>query len=219
MALICIDGPSGAGKGTIARLLADKLGYALLDSGAIYRIAALAALKHGCDLNDEAALVSLAAALDIEFKIDAQQTQTLLNGEDVSKAIREEQTGMAASTIAALPALRQALLERQRAFNRAPGLIADGRDMGTVVFPEAEYKFFLTASAEERARRRVLQLQQSGANDIDQDKILADIKARDDRDMNRATAPLKPAADAELIDSTELSIVQVLDVITSKLTL
>ncbi|WP_370979214.1 (d)CMP kinase [Agaribacterium sp. ZY112] len=211
MTLVCIDGPSGAGKGTVARLVAEKLGYQLLDSGAIYRIAALAALRNGVALDDEPALATLAKKLKITFLAGKESTRTLLAGEDVSLAIREEQTGMAASKIASIAQVRSALLERQRAFASPAGLVADGRDMGTVVFPNAPYKFFLTASAEERARRRVLQLERSGVTDIDKQKILADIQERDDRDMNRASAPLKPASDAELIDSTELSIEQVVE--------
>lgn len=211
VSIITVDGPSGSGKGTVCRILADRFSFALLDSGAIYRIAALSALQNGIQLDDEVSLATMAQVLDIRFEASGGMTTTLLNGKDVSKAIREEETGMAASKIAPLPALRAALLARQQAFASEPGLVADGRDMGTVVFPDAQYKFFLTASAEERAHRRVLQLQESGVDDIEYAKILADIQARDDRDINRATAPLKPARDAISIDSSSLSIDEVVD--------
>lgn len=213
MAVVTVDGPSGAGKGTVCRILAEKFQYPLLDSGAIYRIAALAACNKNIDLSDEPALAKLASTLDIVFQIDENSTVVLLNGTDVSKTIREETTGMAASKIAALPAVRKALLDRQRAFAESGHLVADGRDMGTVVFPNAELKIFLTASAEERARRRVLQLQEAGQTHIDETKILADIKERDERDTNRKTAPLAPAEDAVMIDSTNLSIDEVVAVV------
>lgn len=213
--IITVDGPSGSGKGTICRILANQLGFALLDSGAIYRIAALAALKSQTDLSDEIALLGMCATLQVRFDTTGDNTRVYLNGEDVSQAIREEQTGMAASKIAVLPKVREALLARQKAFAEPPGLVADGRDMGTVVFPDAGLKVFLTASAEERAQRRVLQLQGSGVVNIDQAKILADIQARDAQDMNRAAAPLKPATDAIQIDSTNLTIEQVVAAITT----
>jgi len=204
--VITIDGPSGSGKGTVCRILANKLGFHLLDSGAIYRLAALSAIRHNLALDDEVGLVSMAERLEIEFVADQNGTTVLLENDDVSAAIRSEQVGMTASKIAPLAGLRAALLDRQRAFAQPPGLVADGRDMGTVVFPTAKNKFFLTASAEERARRRILQLEQSGAGEHDYDAVLSDIKARDDRDTNRAAAPLKPSKDACLIDSSELSI-------------
>lgn len=207
--VITVDGPSGAGKGTVCRILAQKNGYNLLDSGAIYRIAALAALNKGLDLDSAPALSELAASLDIKFDASGSSTTVWLDGVDVSRDIREEKTGMAASKVAALPEVRRALLDRQRAFADGEGLVADGRDMGTVVFPSAQVKIFLTASAEERARRRVVQLAQTGQENIDEEKILADIRERDDRDMNRAIAPLVPAEGAHVIDSTELSIEQV----------
>ncbi len=209
--VITVDGPSGAGKGTISRILADRLGFALLDSGAIYRLAALSALRTNTALDDETTLASLAAGLDIRFDADGDSTRVLLGGEDVSAAIREERTGMAASQIAPLKSVRAALLQRQRDFASGTGLVADGRDMGTVVFPKAQYKFFLTASAQERARRRVIQLKEAGQTDIDEKAILADIIARDERDSNRSTAPLRPADDAVLIDSTTLSIEAVVE--------
>lgn len=208
--IITIDGPSGAGKGTVCRLLAKRTGFALLDSGALYRLTALAAIQSQADIADEALVAEIAAKLDVEFEPSAAGIITKLNGSDVSQAIRSEQVGMSASLVAALPQVRAALLERQRAFAQPPGLVADGRDMGTEVFPNAEVKIFLTASAEERARRRHLQLQQAGqATDLT--AILQDIQARDERDANRATAPLIPAADAQILDSTTLNIEQVVD--------
>lgn len=211
--MITIDGPSGSGKGTIAQRLAEQLGWHLLDSGAIYRVLALAALHHGVALDDEEGLVPLAAHLDVQFVTNSQkQIRTILEGEDVSSSIRSEEVGGAASKVAAYPRVREALLRRQRAFRQLPGLVADGRDMGTVVFPEAPVKIFLTATAEERANRRYLQLQSAGAS-ANLAQILADVQARDDRDMNRATAPLRPAEDAKVIDSSALSIDEVLSVI------
>ncbi len=207
--IVAIDGPSGAGKGTICRLLADQLGFQLLDSGALYRLTALAAMDASVDLVDEPEVAKVAAGLAVRFEVKDQGIITWLNDRDVSQAIREERIGMAASQVAPLQSVRAALLERQRQFAQAPGLVADGRDMGTVVFPCAKVKVFLTASAEERARRRVLQIEASGI-DADYDAILKDIKARDDRDMNRAAAPLKPADDAVEIDSTEMPIETVL---------
>lgn len=187
--VMTIDGPSGAGKGTLCQLLAEKLGWHLLDSGAIYRVLALAALHHDVELDAEAALVPLAANLDVQFQVDAEQVKVVLEGEDVSRTIRTEEVGNAASKIAAFPRVREALLRRQRAFRQAPGLIADGRDMGTVVFPEAEVKIFLDASAEERAQRRYKQLQDKGF-DVNFERLLTEIRERDDRDRNRAVAPL-----------------------------
>lgn len=206
--VITVDGPSGAGKGTLCMLLADKLGWKLLDSGAIYRVLALAAIHHGVDLESEEALVPLAAHLDVQFVAEGELVKVILEGEDVSGELRKEQTGMAASKIAALPRVREALLRRQRAFSEAPGLVADGRDMGTVVFPQAEVKIFLDASAEERANRRMKQLQQKGL-DVNFDHLLKEIQERDYRDRNRAVAPLRPADDALVLDSTEMSIEQV----------
>ncbi|AJR09335.1 (d)CMP kinase [Photobacterium gaetbulicola] len=208
--VITVDGPSGAGKGTLCMLLADKLGWKLLDSGAIYRVLALAALHHGVDLESEDALVPLAAHLDVQFIAEGELVKVILEGEDVSGELRKEETGMAASKVAALPRVREALLRRQRAFSEAPGLVADGRDMGTVVFPQAEVKIFLDASAEERANRRMKQLQQKGL-DVNFDHLLKEIQERDYRDRNRAVAPLRPAADALVLDSTEMSIDQVIE--------
>jgi cytidylate kinase (EC 2.7.4.14) len=216
--VITIDGPSGSGKGTVAGLLARELGWHLLDSGALYRLLAFNASNHGVDLTNEELLTKLAAHLDVQF-IAAQPgklQQTILEGEDVSQVIRTETVGAGASMVASLPAVRDALLERQRAFREMPGLIADGRDMGTVVFPDAPLKVFLTASAEERARRRYLQLKGKG-EDVSLSSLLDEIRARDERDTQRAVAPLKPAADAIQLDSTELSIEQVLQRIRSEL--
>ncbi|MEI8595968.1 (d)CMP kinase [Photobacterium sp. Hal280] len=206
--VITVDGPSGAGKGTLCMLLADKLGWNLLDSGAIYRVLALAAIHHGVELDSEAALVPLAAHLDVQFIAEGELVKVILEGEDVSSTLRTEDVGNAASKVAALPRVREALLRRQRAFNGEPGLVADGRDMGTVVFPNAEVKIFLDASAEERAKRRMNQLQQKGLS-VNFDSLLSEIQERDDRDRNRAVAPLRPAADALVLDSTHLSIEQV----------
>ena len=204
--VITIDGPSGSGKGTVAALLAARLGWQLLDSGALYRLLALSAGKHGIALDDEAALQAQAAALDVVFT----GQRIVLEGEDATDAIRNEQVGAGASKVAALPGVRAALLQRQRDFRVAPGLIADGRDMGTVVFPDAPLKVYLTASAEERARRRYLQLKDK-VEGVSLPSLLEEIQARDERDMQRAVAPLKPADDAIQLDSTELSIEQVLE--------
>ncbi|MDO6706586.1 (d)CMP kinase [Photobacterium sp. 1_MG-2023] len=206
--VITVDGPSGAGKGTLCMLLAEKLGWNLLDSGAIYRVLALAAIHHGVEQDSEEALVPLAAHLDVQFLAEGDLVKVILEGEDVSSTLRTEEVGNAASKVAALPRVREALLRRQRAFNGEPGLVADGRDMGTVVFPNAEVKIFLDASAEERAKRRMNQLQQKGLS-VNFDSLLSEIQERDDRDRNRAVAPLRPAADALVLDSTHLSIEQV----------
>ncbi|KPZ13187.1 (d)CMP kinase [Pseudomonas syringae group genomosp. 3] len=218
--VITIDGPSGSGKGTVAGLLAKKLGWCLLDSGALYRLLAFAAHNHGVDLTNEEALKLLAAHLDVQFETTAagQGQRIILEGEDVTQAIRNEQIGSGASQVASLPAVRDALLMRQRAFQEEPGLVADGRDMGTVVFPDAPLKIFLTASAEERARRRYLQLKAKG-DDVSLSSLLDEICARDERDTQRAVAPLKSAHDAIQLDSTELSIEQVLERILSEIAL
>ncbi len=207
--VVTVDGPSGAGKGTLCMMLAEKLGYQLLDSGAIYRVLALAAIHHGVDLESEDALVPLATHLDVQFIAKGDLVQVILEGEDVSGELRREETGMAASKVAALPRVREALLRRQRAFNTEPGLVADGRDMGTVVFPNAVAKIFLDASAEERAKRRYKQLQDKGL-EVNIDHLLSEIQERDYRDRNRAVAPLRPAEDALVLDSTELSIEEVM---------
>jgi cytidylate kinase len=191
-------------------LLAEKLGFHLLDSGAIYRVLALAAIHHGVDTESEDALVPLATHLDVQFIAEGELVKVILEGEDVSGELRKEETGMAASKVAALPRVREALLRRQRAFSAAPGLVADGRDMGTVVFTNAEAKIFLDASAEERANRRLKQLQGKGL-DVKFDDLLSEIQERDDRDRNRPVAPLRPAEDALVLDSTSMNIEQVVE--------
>jgi cytidylate kinase len=199
--MIAIDGPTASGKGTIAHRVAQALGWAVLDSGALYRLAALAVIDGGIDPGDEPAVAQAAQALDVRFDAD----RVWMGGADVAARIREEQVGNLASKIAAYPALRQALLERQRAFRRPPGLVADGRDMGTVVFPDAPLKIFLVADVQARAQRRCKQLKEKGfsANLAD---LLQDMRERDARDRNRANAPLVAAPDARTIDSSNLSI-------------
>ncbi|QQX78311.1 (d)CMP kinase [Shewanella sp. KX20019] len=210
--VVTVDGPSGAGKGTISHLLAEKLGYKLLDSGAIYRVLALAAIHHNVELDNEESLTLLAAHLDVQFITGngSKGIKVVLEGEDVSTTIRSQECSNAASKVAAFPRVREALLRRQRAFAETPGLIADGRDMGTVVFPATPAKLFLTASAEERAQRRYNQLQDNGF-DVKIDQLLSEIKERDDRDMNRSVAPLVPAEDALIIDTTDIDIEDVLE--------
>ena len=199
--VIAIDGPSASGKGTVAALVAQALGFHYLDSGALYRVTAFAALRAGVSLEDEAALAELAMGLDLRF----DGVEVYLNGEAVGDAIRTEEAGRAASKIAAMPVLRAALLERQRAFRQAPGLVTDGRDMGSVVFPDATVKFFLTASCEERAKRRYKQLIEKGF-DANLAALFQDLSERDARDAARAVAPLKQMADAALLDTTGLTI-------------
>ncbi len=209
--VLALDGPSGSGKGTISQLLAQRLGWHYLDSGALYRLVALAALRHGVALDDAAALSALARTLDARFPTDpAQPPMIYLEGAEVSEALRSEQCGNTASRVAALPEVRAALLERQRAFRKAPGLVADGRDMGTVIFPDAVLKIFLTASPAERAQRRYKQLKDKGL-DAKMDDLVKDIAERDARDSARATAPLKPAQDALVLDTTRMSIEAVVE--------
>ncbi len=198
--VITIDGPGGSGKGTVAGILAKKLGWHLLDSGALYRLLALAASQQQLAFSVNEQLLALAKNLPVQF--------LLLAGEDVSLTIRTEQVGGLASQVAAIPEVRTALLQRQYDFRQPPGLVCDGRDMGTVVFPNAELKVFLTASVEERAQRRYLQLKAKG-EEVKLASLLQEIRERDERDMGRATAPLKPAPDALILDSTQLSIEQV----------
>lgn len=208
--VIAIDGPTASGKGTISQIVAQRLGWHLLDSGSLYRLLALAAQTHAIALDDEPSLVTLARHLDVQFRADAPGVppRILLEGEDVTQVIRSEECGRGASTVAALPAVREALLARQRAFRERPGLVADGRDMGTVVFPDAMLKVFLTASAEERGKRRYKQLKEKGM-DVNLRNLVQDIAARDARDTERSAAPLKPAADSVILDSTGLGINQV----------
>ena len=206
--VIAIDGPGGAGKGTICRAVASSLGWGLLDSGALYRLVGLDALNRDVTLDDEQALVRLARDLDIEFLPGDDDVRILLDGRDVSDEIRSEAAGMAASRVAAMQVVRDALIERQRAFRRPPGLVADGRDMGSVVFPSAALKIFLTASVEERARRRHKQLKDKGI-DVSLSALSRDIADRDRRDSERAVAPLRPAEDARILDSSKLTIDQV----------
>ena len=209
--VLAIDGPSGVGKGTVARIIAQQQGWHLLDSGAIYRAFALAVDARNIDVTDESALAEVANNLDLEFKTETESelVSVYLDGQDVSKVLRTEQTGEMASKIASISVVRAALLKRQKAFAKAPGLVADGRDMGTVVFADTPFKVFLTASAQERANRRLKQLQNQGSEGIIS-QILADVVARDERDSSRKHSPLKPAKDALIIDTTELSIDEVI---------
>ncbi|MFY7002246.1 (d)CMP kinase [Acinetobacter pittii] len=209
--IITIDGPSGSGKGTLAAKLAAHYQYHLLDSGALYRLLGLSLHKHDLleKLNSQLdECIQYARQLDIKFETSTSGILVFLDGEDVSQTIRTERVGEYASKVAVVPELRQALFERQRAFAQSPGLVADGRDMATSIFPEANAKIYLTASAESRAERRVKQLQGMGL-DAKINDILANIQARDKRDMEREVAPLKPAKDAYIIDSSELTIDQV----------
>ena len=219
--VITVDGPSGVGKGTLCRQLAQQLGWHLLDSGALYRLTALAAQQRATALDDEMALAAIAQALDVQFSsTDSGEERIELDDIDVTLDVRSEHAGQAASQVAALPGVRTALLERQRAFRQPPGLIADGRDMGTVVFPDAPLKIFLTASPEERAKRRYKQLIEKGIS-ASLATLAQDIAERDTRDAQRAVAPLRPAADAIILDTDTLTITavrrHVLDLIERKL--
>ncbi len=208
VAVIAVDGPSGSGKGTLARALAERLGWHLLDSGALYRIVGAMCARRGVDFADEQAVAALAAGLDISF----EQDLVLVDGLDLSGEIRTEDAGENASKVAHLGAVREAVLALQHSFRRAPGLVADGRDMGTVVFPDASLKIFLDASAEERAQRRYKQLKNKGLS-VSSPGLLAQIEERDARDRGRAIAPLKPADDAIVVDSTSMSIEDVLQLV------
>lgn len=206
--VITIDGPTASGKGTVAQRIAQVFGWAVLDSGALYRLTALACIQQGVDTLDQEAVATTGANLDVHFRGD----QVLLDGHDVAQSIRQEEVGNLASKIAAYPALRQALLQRQRAFRQLPGLVADGRDMGTIVFPDAPLKIFLEADVQARAERRCKQLKEKGFS-ANLASLLEDMRLRDQRDRTRATAPLVPAPDAVTIDSSGLSIDQTVQAI------
>ena len=208
--VLTIDGPSGSGKGTVAQLMAKDLGWHYLDSGALYRVLAQASIKHGVELGDESSISTLAKNLDVVFLVKNGELEVLLEGLNVTTLIRSEQAGNAASKVAALPLVRSALLERQRDFRQLPGLVTDGRDMGTVVFPDASYKIFLNASAEVRAQRRHKQLKEKGIESNIPD-LIDKISERDERDRKRTVAPLRPATDAIQLDSTSLGIENVFD--------
>jgi cytidylate kinase len=208
VSVITIDGPSGSGKGTISLNVANGLRWHMLDSGSLYRLTALAATWDEADMSDEGELAAIAETLDVEFRPEDRNVCILLRGDEVTEAIRAEDIGMKASGVAALPRVREALLARQRAFARDPGLVADGRDMGTTVFPQAQLKIFMTASCEERAKRRHNQLKQKGIH-VSLADLVADLTARDEQDTNRSVSPLKPADDAIMLDTTSMSIEQV----------
>ena len=208
--IIAIDGPSGVGKSTLSKVLSHELGYLNLDTGAMYRTVALAAARHGIDAADHDALRRLCDKIVIEFVRKDGSEHVLLNGEDVSAAIRTPEISLLTAVVAACPAVREAMVARQRQLGAAGGVVLEGRDIGTVVFPNADVKFFLKASAEVRGRRRFLELQAKGA-EVDLARTIADVEARDAADINRATSPLRQAEDAMVIDTTDLSISQVLD--------
>jgi CMP/dCMP kinase len=209
--VLAIDGPSGSGKGTVAQVIADRLGWHLLDSGALYRLVGLAAFEAGGGLHDAAATSAIARNMDVKFvPRPGDIAQVLLAGRDVGDELRTEQAGERASIVAAIPEVREALLQKQRDFRRAPGLVADGRDMGTTVFPDAILKVFLTASAEVRAERRHKQLKEKGFS-VNLSQLLGEIRERDQRDAARPVSPLKPADDACILDSSRLSVSEVVD--------
>ena len=212
--VIAIDGPGGSGKGTITARLANHLGWHFLDSGALYRLTALAVYRKGTSLDDEAALGQVAANLDIRFETRGDGVRAFLDEEDVTDRIRGEDTGALASEVAVIATVRNALAGRQRRFRQLPGLVADGRDMGTVIFPDAGLKIFLTASAQIRAERRYKQLKEKGES-VNLTRLFREIKARDLRDQSRSIAPLRPAEDAVIIDSTDLSIDEVFNKVVS----
>ncbi len=208
--VIAIDGPGGAGKGTVCRRVARQLGWHLLDSGSLYRVTAYAATQQGLDLADSAAVAAVARNLDLRFDDGPDDTQVILEEKDITNEIRSEKTGKLASIVAADPAVREALIDRQRAFAVVPGLVADGRDMGSIVFPNAGLKIFLTASVAERARRRYKQLKDKGMN-VSLPALSRDMEERDRRDSERSVAPLRACDDARVLDSTDLDIPEVVE--------
>ena len=209
--IITVDGPSGSGKGTVSRILAKQLGFHYLDSGALYRLLGLVAVRHGLDIELKNDLTHVAENMDVRFEaLTNGHNRVLLEGEDVTQELRTEETGALASKVAAIPSVRNALLARQKQFAKAPGLIADGRDMGTKVFPEAQLKIFLTASIEERASRRYKQLLEQGEN-VSLRALEEQVRSRDERDMNREASPLSIATDAIEVDTTDLSIQEAVD--------
>lgn len=215
--VVTIDGPAGAGKGTVSRLVAQALNWSYLDSGALYRAVGIAAAWEGIGLDEPEQLAECASRTDIKFVTqDTDEPKIFINSIEATVEIRSELAGSMASALAAQPLVRQALVELQRSFRQAPGLVADGRDMGTVIFPDAPFKFYLTASAMERAQRRHKQLMEKGVS-VKLESLLHEIATRDERDANRAVAPLKPAEDARIIDSTSMPIADVIDAVLSVL--
>jgi cytidylate kinase len=209
--VVTLDGPSGSGKGTVGQVLAARLGWHFLDSGALYRLVGLAAHRAGVPLEDASRLARVAQEMQVEFRADpVSTTQVFLDGTDAGDALRTEEAGDRASRVAAVPEVRQALLAKQRAFRRPPGLVADGRDMGTTVFPDALLKVFITARPEKRAERRYKQLKEKGF-DVNLARLLEEIRERDARDAARPVSPLRPAADAQVLDTSDLSISEVVD--------
>ena len=215
--VLCIDGPSGSGKGTLAQRLSEILGFHLLDSGALYRVVGYAALNSGIDWQNSVAVTQIARSLDVEFMPSQQGVRVIYRDVDVTDRVRSVLGGEGASAVAAIPSVREALLDRQRELARAPGLVADGRDMGTVVFPQAPLKVFLEASALARAQRRQSQLQQQG-EDVSLPRLLEAIEARDNRDRTRSVSPLVPAEDAVIVDSTDMAADDVLERVMSLVT-
>ncbi len=208
--VVTIDGPVGSGKGTISTRLAGRLGWHFLDSGALYRLVALQALRSGLQGDDGSGLAAAARSLDCRFDFDGEETRIWLGDEEVTRELRTEPVSLMASKVATVSAVRDALVQRQRDFRRPPGLVADGRDMGTVIFPDATVKLFLTASTQARAERRYKQLKEKGER-VKLSRLFRDLEARDERDSSRPIAPLRPAEDAILIDSTELGINEVVE--------